>query len=356
MVKLIKIKTLKGERRIGPGQPVFIIAEMSCNHLGSYKKAKEIIDAAAQAGVDAIKIQTYTADTITIDSDKKYFQIKNGNEIWKGQTLYNLYQKAYTPWEWQIKLKKYAESKELIFFSTPYNSTAVDFLEKMEVQFYKIASFELTDIPLLKRIGQTKKPVIFSRGMSSLVELKLAIKTLKENGCPQLGIFHCVSSYPVDPAKMNLKLIPEIIKKFKCPVGLSDHSLSNDPAISAVSLGASMIEKHLILKRSDGGFDAPFSIEPQEFKSLVQSIRNIENSLGNGKFKILKEEKENLIFRKSIFVVQNIKQGEKFTKKNIRCIRPAHGLETKYYEKVLGKIAKIDMERGVPLKWSLIKK
>lgn len=351
----IKIKTPRGIRKIGPGQPVFIIAEMSCNHLQSYKRALKIIDAAAQAGADAIKVQTYTADTITIDSDKKYFQIKV-NKAWQGKTLYELYKKAYTPWEWQPKLKKYAESKGLTFFSFPLDNTAVDFLEKIKVELYKVGSFEVVDIPLLKRIGKTKKPVLMSRGMSSLKELKLAIKTLKDNGTPQVGIFQCVSAYPADPTKMNLRLIKEIIRKLKVPAGLSDHSLSNIPATIAVALGASFIEKHLILKRSDGGFDAPFSIEPKEFKELVRLIRDTEASLGDGKFKLLEQEKENIIFRKSLFVIKDIKKGEKFTKKNVRSIRPGYGLEPKFYDKILGKIAVSSLEKGTPLRWGLIKR
>lgn len=350
----MKIKTPKGIRLIGPGQPVFIVAEMSCNHLQSYEKALKIIDAAAAAGADAIKIQTYTPDTITLDSDNKYFQIKV-NQLWRGQTLYKLYEQAYTPWQWQSKLKKYAEAKGLTFFSFPLDLTAVDFLEEMKVELYKVGSFEVIDIPLLKRIGRTKKPVIISRGMSTLDELKLAIKTLKDNGTRQLAILHCVSAYPADPAKMNLSLIPEIIKKFKVPAGLSDHSLSNDPAVAAVALGVSLVEKHLILKRSDGGLDASFSIEPQEFKQLVKSIRGIEESLGQGKFGAIKQERENLIFRKSIFAVRNIKQGEKFTGDNIKCVRPGYGMAPKYFDQVLGKTAKKNIARATPLNRRLIK-
>ena len=352
-IKPIKIKTPKGVRLIGPGQPVFIIAEMSGNHNQNIKKAYEIIDAAINAGADAVKMQTYTADTITIDCDNKYFQVKV-NEAWKGQTLYSLYKKAYTPWEWQAKLKKYGESKGILVFSTPFDTTAVDFLEKLNVVIYKVASFEVVDIPLLERIGRTKKPVVISRGMSTLEELKLAVKTLKENGAPQVAVFHCVSAYPADPARMNLKLIPEIIKKLRVPAGLSDHSLSNDPAIAAVVLGASLIEKHLILKRTDDSFDANFSIEPPEFKRLVKSIRSIEASLGKPEFKAGEQEKENLIFRKSLFVVRDIKKGEKFTPANIRSIRPGHGLEPKYYNKILGKTAKVDIEKGTPLDWNLV--
>lgn len=353
-MKLLKIKTPKGVRLIGPGRPVFIVAEMSCNHLQSYRRALKIIDAAAAAGADAIKVQTYTPDTITIDSSKKYFQIKV-NKAWRGQTLYQLYEKAYMPWSWQPKLKKYAESKGLVFFSFPLDGTAVDFLEKMKVELYKVGSFEVVDIPLLERIGQTRKPVIISRGMSSLPELKLAIKILRKYGAPALAIFHCISAYPADPAKMNLKLIAEISKKLKAPAGLSDHSLSNDPAVAAVALGASLIEKHLTLKRSDGGFDAAFSLEPREFKELVKSIRSIETSLGQPEFRIISQEKENLVFRKSLFAVADIKPDEKLTAKNVRSIRPGYGLAPKFYDQVICRRAKKPISRGTPLSWKLIK-
>lgn len=351
----ITIKTLKGKRKIGPGQPVFIIAEMSGNHNHDIKRAYKIIDAAAVAGADAVKLQTYTPDTITIDSDKKYFQVKV-NDAWKGQTLYNLYKKAYTPWEWQPKLKKYGEKKGLIVFSTPFDDTAVNFLEKMKMQIYKVASFEVVDIPLLKKIGKTKKPVIMSRGMATTEEIKLAVKTLKNNGCPQVVLLHCVSSYPAEPSEMNLATIPDMAKKFKVIAGLSDHSLGITASVASVVLGASIIEKHLTLSRADGGADAGFSLEKEEFKELVQSVRDTEMAIGKPLYKPGKKEKENIIFRKSLFIVENIKKGEKFTEKNIRSIRPGHGMEPKYYDKILGKTAKVDMEKGEPFSWSLIKK
>jgi len=351
----IIIKTTKEKRKIGPGNPVFIVAEMSCNHLQSYEKALEIIDAAAEAGADAVKIQTYTPDTITIDSDKEPFKIKV-NDIWKGQTLYDLYKKAYTPWDWQPKLKEYTESKRMVFFSFPLDITAVDFLEKMGVELYKVGSFEIVDIPLLEKIGKTKKPVFISRGMSTNEELNLAMKTLRKNGTSQIALFHCVSAYPADSTKMNLLMIPELIKKYNVPVGLSDHSLSNYPAIASVALSASLIEKHLTIKRSDGGFDAPFSIEPKEFKELVKSIRAIEASLKKQPSEVIEQEKENLVFRKSLFIVKDMKKGEKITKENMRSIRPGNGLEPKYYYEVLEKEVVQDIERGTPLNWDLIKK
>lgn len=348
---VIKIK--RDVRKIGTGHPVFIIAEMSANHGHDIKKAYKIIDAAVDAGVDAIKLQTYTPDTITLNSDKKYFQVKV-NDAWKGQTLYSLYGKAYTPWEWQPKLKKYAESKGLICFSSPFDATAVDFLEKMNVPLYKVASFEVVDIPLLKKIGQTKKPVIISRGMSSLSELKLAVKTLKKYGCPSIAILHCISSYPAKYQEMNLKTIPDLAKKFKTAVGISDHSPGITVPITSIALGASIIEKHLTLSRKNGGPDTAFSLEPHEFKDLVSSVRNGEMALGKVFYGPGVKESENIVFRKSLFVVKDIKKGEKLTPQNIRSIRPGHGLEPKYFDKIIGKKAKVEIEKGTPLTRELI--
>ena len=348
--------TLKiGRRLIGPGQPVFIVAEMSGNHNQDINRAFKIIDAAAEAGADAVKLQTYTADTITIDSDKDYFKVKVKG-AWAGQTLYQLYQQAYTPWEWQPKLKEYAESKGLILFSTPFDSTAVDFLEKMRVKLYKVASFEVVDIPLLKRIARTRKPVIMSRGMASLEELKLAIRTLRKNGTPQVAILQCVSSYPAKTEEMNLRTIPNLIRKFGVVAGLSDHGLDETVPIISVAVGASIIEKHLTLCRADGGPDAEFSLEPAELKSLVRSVRQVEKTLGGSFYGTTKSEAEMVVYRKSLFAVADIKKGEKFTKKNVRSIRPGYGLKPKYYDKVIGKKAKIDIERGTPLGWNLVRK
>lgn len=354
MNKII-IKSPGRKITIGYGHPVFIIAEMSANHGQNIKKAYKIIDAAADAGADAIKLQTYTPDTMTIDSDKKYFQVKV-NQAWKGQTLYSLYGKAYTPWEWQPKLKKYAESKGLIFFSTPFDDTSVDFLEKMNVPLYKVASFELVDIPLLKKIGRTKKPVIISRGMSSLSELRLAVKTLSDSGCPSIAILHCVSSYPAEYKEMNLNTIPDLAKKFKTVIGISDHSLGISVPVSSVALGASIIEKHITLSRTDGGPDAAFSLEPDEFKEMVATVRNTEKALGKPSYGAGLKESENIIFRRSLFTVSDIKKGEKFSAKNIRSIRPGFGLEPKYLEKIIGKKAIRSIEKGTPLTWAMLEK
>ncbi|MDA3787098.1 MAG: pseudaminic acid synthase [Desulfobacula sp.] len=346
---MITINTNFGKREIGPGKPVFIIGEMSGNHNMDFSRAKKLIDAAADAGVDAVKLQTYTPETMTINCDKEYFQV-NVNQAWAGKTLYDLYQSAYTPWEWQPKLKKYAETKGLILFSTPFDETAVDFLEGMNNQIYKIASFETGDIPLLKRVGKTKKPVIISRGLTSLDELKFAIKTLKENGTPEIAVLHCISSYPAEYDQMNLKTMIDLKEKLNMTFGISDHTLGSLIPLTSVALGASIVEKHFTLKRSDGGPDAAFSLEEDELKDLVIEIRNQEKALGKISYEVGKREKENLVFKRSIFIVENIKKGETFTENNIRIIRPGYGLEPKYYEEILGSRSTRNLNRGEPLK------
>lgn len=342
-----------GKRKIGPGQPVFIVAEVSGNHNQSFERAKKLIKTACECGVDAIKLQTYTPDTLTIDCSNSWFQVKV-NPAWRGKTLYQLYQEAYTPWEWQPELKKIAGTYGTPLFSTAFDETAVDFLEKMDVPAYKIASFEITDTELLKKAANTKKPVIISRGMASLPELKLAISTLRENGAQKIAVLHCVSSYPARPEQMNLATIPDIKKKFDVPVGLSDHTLGISVAIASVVLGASIIEKHFTLRRADGGPDAGFSIEPEELKELIKSVREAEKAIGKVQYSVGKRELENIVFRRSLFVVKNIKAEERFSRKNIRVIRPGYGLEPKYLLKVLGKKAKKDIKAGTPLKWTLI--
>jgi pseudaminic acid synthase len=351
----LKIKTKNGIRKIGGDNPVFIIAEMSGNHNQSFERAKELVDVAVEAGVDAIKLQTYTADTLTIDCKKDDFQVKV-NKAWKGKTLYNLYEWAHTPWEWQPKLKKYAESKGLIFFSTPFDETAVDFLEKMKVSLYKVASFENNHIPLLKKIAQTKKPIIMSRGMTTMDEIKEALETLKEAGNSELALLHCVSSYPAKYEQMNLNTIPDIQKRFNVIPGLSDHTVGTETAIAAVALGAKIIEKHFTISKEDGGPDAAFSLEKDELKKLVRTIRNIEKSLGKASYEIGKKESENKVFKRSIYVVKDIKKGEKFTEENIRVIRPGYGLHPRYYEEILNKKANFDIKKGEPFNRKIIEK
>ena len=340
-------------RKIGPGYPTFIVAEISGNHNQSYKKALQIINATIAAGVDAVKMQTYTADTITIDSDKKWFQIINGP--WKGQNLYQLYKTAYTPWNWQAKLKKYAEEKGVIFFSSAFDETSVDFLQSLKVKAYKVASFEIVDIGLLEKIGKTRKPVIISRGMASLDEIKLAIKTLYHNGTPQVAILHCVSEYPADPKDMNLSTIPDMAKRFKVVTGLSDHTIGIATSIAAVAMGASIIEKHVTIKRSEGGPDAAFSLEPKELSDLVKAVREVEQSFGKPSYRPARNEAKNKVFRRSLFVVNDMKKGEKFSNTNVKSIRPGYGLATKDLKAVLGRVALKDIEKGTPLSWKLIK-
>ncbi len=329
-------------------QKVFIIAELSGNHNRDIKRAKQLIDVAADAGADAVKLQTYTADTITIDSDKPEFMVDTHKD-WKGQTLYELYKKANTPWDWHKELYKYAKSRGLVCFSSPFDATAVDFLQTLGNPIYKVASFEIVDTPLLEAIGKTKKPVIMSRGMASVPEIKEALATLKKFGTKKITLLQCVSAYPADPNDMHLMTIPDMKKRFKVDVGLSDHSLSNDAAIASIALGATVIEKHLTIARADGGPDSSFSLEPQEFAALVKSVRTVELSLGAPLYKLSKGEKDMVQFRKSLFVVRDVKKGEKFTKENIRSIRPGHGLVPKFYRSVIGRRAAVDIERATPL-------
>src|SRR3989344_3156896 len=348
------MKTFKaGRRKIGLGEPVFIVAELSGNHNGDIKRALKIIDAVADAGANAVKLQTYTPDTMTIDSNRPEFIVR-GNPAWKGKTLYQLYGEASTPWEWHKQLFEHAKKRGLICFSTPFDNSSVDFLEKLETPIYKVASFEVVDIPLLERIGKTKKPVIMSRGMASVDEVKLAIKTLKKFGTPEIILLQCVSAYPANPEDMNLSMIPDLRKRFKVLAGLSDYSLSHDVAVASVALGACVIEKHITLARRDGGPDAAFSLEPQEFAKLVKSVRLVEKAIGAPSYKRSKGEKENIVFRKSLYVVKDIKKGERFTPKNIRSIRPGNGLAPMYYRKVLGKLARKNISKATPLSWKLV--
>ncbi|MDD5738621.1 MAG: pseudaminic acid synthase [Candidatus Pacebacteria bacterium] len=326
-----------------------IIAEISANHNGDFQKAKELVNQACLAGADVVKIQTYTPDTMTLDSEKDYFQVKV-NDAWKGQTLHSLYQKACTPWEWYDELEKIAKENGCLFIGTPYDLTSLSFLENKNCPFYKIASFEATDIELLRAVAKTKKPVVISRGMASFEELSWAIKILKENGAIDIAILHCVSAYPTKIEDLNLLTIPEVQKGFPdVVVGLSDHSLSIVSGAVGVSLGAKIIERHFILKRIDGGPDAAFSLEPNEFFLMAKQIRETEKMLGEPFLKTAESEKENKQFRRSLWVVKNIKKGEVFTKENIGSFRPAVGLEPKYLDEVLGKQALEDIEFGTPL-------
>lgn len=339
-------------RVIGAGNPVYIIAEMSANHNQSLDKAIKIIEAAKNSGADAIKLQTYTADTMTIDCDNDYFRIKG--TIWEGKNLYNLYQEACTPWEWHLELKRVCDKLGLDLFSTPFDSTSVDFLEKMDVPAYKVASFEVVDIPLLKKIAATGKPIIMSTGMATEAEIDEAVATVKDAGNNQLALLKCTSSYPALPEDMNLRTIEHLSKKYGVPVGLSDHTLGSVAAVASVSIGACIIEKHFTLTRADPGPDSTFSTEPSEFKSMVDDIRTAEKALGKVSYEISDRQRENRVFRRSIFVVKDVKKGEYFSNENIRSIRPGHGLHTRYLWQVLGKKAVEDIERGTPLRINMI--
>lgn len=338
---------------IGVGHPTFIIAEMSANHLQNFDIAVETIKAMKSAGADAIKFQTYTPDTITIDCDNEYFQIKQGT-IWDGQVLYNLYETAYTPWEWQPELKKIAEDLGLIVFSSPFDKTSVDFLENMDVPAYKIASFEITDIPLIEYVASKGKPIIISTGIANMEDIELAIKTCLDVGNNQIALLKCTSSYPSPLDEINLNTIPDMIDRFDVTIGLSDHTLGGEVSTAAVALGANIIEKHFILDRNMGGPDSEFSMEPQEFKQMVDSIRNIEKALGTVNYELSGKMKTNREFSRSLFVVEDIKKGERLTGENIKSIRPGFGLHPKYLKEILGRKVKRDLKKGVPFKLEFI--
>lgn len=330
----------------------YIIAEMSANHAGSFERAKEIIHAAKEAGADCIKIQTYTADTLTIDCDNKYFHIDDGT--WKGDTLYNLYKKAFTPWEWQADLKNEADKIGIDFLSTPFDNSAVDFLENMGIEFYKIASFELVDIPLIEYVASKGKPIIMSTGMGTLGEIEEAVNAIKRQGNNQIYLLKCSSAYPAISENMNLNTMVNMKQIFGVPVGLSDHSMGSIGAVTAVAMGASIIEKHFCISREIENPDSSFSMEKDEFKKMVDDIRNVEKAKGYIRYGVTDEERDSIIFRKSIFVVKDIKKGEEITKDNVRVIRPGYGLPPKYYNNILGKKTLEDIERGTPFSFDLV--
>lgn len=342
-----------GNKKIGINESTFIIAELSGNHNQDYSRAVKLIEAAKESGVDAVKLQTYTPDTITIDCDNKYFQINQGT-IWDGTTLHKLYEEAYTPWQWQPKLKKIAEDLGLICFSSPFDLTSVDFLESINVPAYKIASFEINDIPFIRKIASNKKPVIISTGVAYMNDINEAINTCKDMNNEQVILLKCASAYPTPYEDINLKTIPNMAETFDCLVGLSDHTLGCEVAIAAVSLGAKVIEKHITLKRADGGPDAKFSMEPSEFKQMVENIRNVEKALGKVTYDLTYKQKKSREHSRSLFVVEDIKSGEEITATNVRSIRPNFGLHTKYYYDILGKKAKCNIKKGTPLSWDLI--
>ncbi|MFC1821076.1 pseudaminic acid synthase [Thermodesulfobacteriota bacterium] len=339
-------------RRIGRGYPVYIIAEMSANHNHNFEKAVKIIEAAKEAGADAVKLQTYTPDTITIDCDNEYFRIKG--TIWEGKNLYQLYGEAYTPWEWQPKLKEFTDERGVDLFSTPFDPSAVDFLEAMDVPAYKVASFENVDISLLEKIAHTGKPMIVSTGMASLSEIDEAVHVIRQTKNAPLALLKCTSAYPAPPEEANLRTISHLARAFDVPTGLSDHTMSSAVAVGAVALGACIVEKHFTLSRKDPGPDSSFSMEPDEFKAMVEDIRTIEKALGSVCYDITEKQKESRVFRRSLFVVEEMRAGEIFTPQNVRSIRPGYGLHTRYLPVVFGKKAAGDIARGTPLSWDLI--
>ncbi|UCB56936.1 MAG: pseudaminic acid synthase [Candidatus Omnitrophota bacterium] len=331
---------------------VFIVAEISANHAQDFEKAVRMIKKAKACGADAVKFQTYTPDTLTINSNNSFFRIKHPN--WKDATLYQLYKRAHTPWEWFKRLKKAADEAGVMFFSTSFDRRAVDLLEELNVPVHKIASFELVDLPLIEYAAATRKPLILSTGMATKAEIKEAVNTAKAAGAAEIVLLKCVSDYPARIEEMNLKTIPHMQKTFKCPVGLSDHTLGTSVPIAAVSLGAVMIEKHLTLSRKLKTPDSFFSIEPGAFKELIKSIRCAEKALGHIHYGLTEGEKKNRIFRRSLFAVKDIKKGERLSEENISSVRPAYGLSPKYARDILGRTAKKDIARGTPLEWKLI--
>ena len=341
------------QHSIGPGNPVYMVAELSANHNQDLQRAVSLIDAAKEAGADAIKLQTYTPDTITIRSDAEPFQIRGGT-LWDGRTLHDLYGEAFTPWEWHAELQKKALSCGMDFFSSPFDPSAIDFLEKLNVPAYKIASPELVDLPLIQKAAATGKPLIMSTGMATAEEIEEALASARAAGAQEIALLKCTSAYPSPPQEMNLSMIPALAGKFGVPVGLSDHSMGIAVPIAAVALGACIIEKHLTLSRSVKGPDSEFSLEPQEFKAMVDAVRTVEQAIGIPEFRVGEKEKVSRAFRRSLFVVEDVKSGDVFTAKNVRSIRPANGLHTRYLADVLGQRAVCDIERGTPLRWDLV--
>jgi pseudaminic acid synthase len=342
-------------RSIGPGAPAYIVAELSANHNQSFEQAALIFRAAKEAGADAVKLQTYTADTITLRSNKEVFRI-GGGTLWDGRILHDLYLEAFTPWEWHPKLKELAEGLGMHLFSSGFDESAVDFLERMNVPAHKVASFELVDIGLIQKMARTRKPLIMSTGMASKAEIAEAVQAARGAGATQIALLRCTSAYPARPEEANLLTIPELARRFNCPVGLSDHTMGIVVPVAAVALGACIIEKHICLNRADGGLDSAFSLEPQEFKAMVDAVRTAEKTLGSPQFTLGKQEANSLKFRRSLFVVEDVKRGDVFTKKNVRSIRPADGLHPRHIDEILGQRAACDIERGTPLSWTMVER
>ena len=341
-------------RRIGPGEPAYVVAELSGNHHQSFERAVELIEAAKAAGADAVKLQTYTADTITLDCDTEDFFIPSDNPTWSRQRLWDLYEEAHTPWEWQPRLKAIADGLGLDLFSSPFDESAVDFLETMRVPAYKVASFEIVDIPLIERIAATGKPVIMSTGMATFEEIGRAVAAARAAGAREIALLKCTSAYPAPPEEMNLEVMARLAREFGVPVGLSDHTLAPAVPVAAVAMGACIVEKHFIMARGEGGPDASFSLEPAELRELVSAIRTVERARGTGEIGLTAGERGNRIFRPSLYVTADVRAGDVFSDKNVRSVRPAYGLAPRFAAHVLGKRATRDVRRGTPLAWDLI--
>lgn len=343
-----------GSRMIGENHPCFCVAEMSGNHLKDFNRAVEIIHAAKEAGADAIKLQTYTADSLSIDCDNEYFQIHGG--LWDGMTEYKLYEEASTPWEWQPKLQEVAAGLGLECFSSPFDFASVDFMEQCGMPAYKVASYEINDIPLIRKIAALRKPIIFATGVARVEDIDRAMQVCKEEGNEEVMLLKCVSAYPTPYEEINLAMIPTLAKKYDCLVGLSDHSMGSVVPVGAATLGIKMVEKHLTLRRADGGPDGAFSMEPEEFKEMVDNIRILEKAIGTSEYGLTQKQEKERSGSRSLFIVKDVKAGEKLTPDNVRSIRPAYGLHTMHYEEVLGKTAVRDIAMGTPLAWELISK
>lgn len=343
-----------GGRAIGSGKKPYVIAEMSGNHNGSLARALALVDAAACAGVDAIKLQTYTADTMTLNLREGEFMVSDAHGLWAGRSLHDLYQEAHTPWEWHGALMERAASNGIACFSSPFDEAAVDFLESLGVPAYKIASFECVHLPLIERVAATGKPVIISTGMASHAEIDDAVRVARLAGCQELALLKCTSSYPATPANSHLRTIPHLRDAYDCEVGLSDHTLGIGVPVAAVALGATIIEKHFTLDRDDGGVDSAFSSDPAEMKQLVDEVGRAWDSLGHVHVGPTEVEMDSLIYRRSVYVVGEMKEGEEFTSQNLRCIRPGHGLSPKYLGIALGRRASRNISRGTPLSWDLV--
>lgn len=341
-------------RPVGRDAAPLIIAEMSGNHRQSLDCALEIVDAAAQAGAHALKLQTYTADSMTLDVRRGEFIVDSSLELWRGRSLYELYQEAQTPWEWHAPIFERCRQHGMIAFSTPFDDTAVSFLERLEVPLYKIASFELTDLPLIARVAKTGKPMIMSTGMATIAEIDDAVTTARSNGCPDIVLLKCTSTYPADPENTNIGTIPHMRELFKCEVGLSDHTMGIGVAVGAVTLGASIVEKHFTLRRADGGVDAAFSMEPQEFAALVVETRRVWQAVGKVSYGPTQAERGSLKYRRSLYISRDVEAGGILTRENLRIVRPALGLAPKYFSVMLGKRLRVAAASGTPLSWDMI--